>query len=117
MLMNTQPQPLCLLAQANTRALGVLKHSLRYAPKSAALRTARADLSRLEKMRPGVERALGAAACILVALMIKTGLSRSLLDYQDQGKTVIYNYYARNLDSPMLEELFPADIPATDKPV
>lgn len=109
MLMKTQPLEDGLLSRANNRALEVLKHSLRYAPKSELLRNATSDISRLEKMRPGFERILNTAACLFVLVMIKTGTSNSLLGYRVQGKAVIHNYYARNLDSQTLSELFPTD--------
>ena len=113
MLMKTQPLEIGLLSRANNQALDVLKHSLRYAPKSAVLRNAKSDTNRLEKMRPGLERVMNAAACVFVVLMIKTGVSNSLLDYKQQGEAVIENYYARNLDSQMFDEIFPADSPST----
>ena len=112
-LMNTQPLEIGLLSRANNQALGVLKHSLRYAPKSAFLRNAKSDTHRLEKIRPGLERALNAAACVFVVLMIKTGVSNSLLDYKEQGEAVIHNYYARNLDGQMFDEIFPIDSSST----
>ena len=112
-LMNTQPLEIGLLSRANNRALDVLKHSLRYAPKSAFLRNAKTDTHRLEKIRPGLERALNAAACVFVVLMIKTGVSNSLLDYKEQAEVVIHNYYARNLDSQMFDEIFPIDSSST----
>ena len=115
MLLKTQPQHIGLLARANTKTLNVLKHSLRNAPQSTALKTARTDLSRLEKMRPGFERLVSAAACVFVVLIIKVGLSRSLMDYHEQGQAVIHQYYARNLDSSMLEEIFPTDADAADR--
>lgn len=113
MLMKTQPQDMDLLARANSKALDTLKHSLRNAPKSKALRVAESDLSRLEKMRPGFERVLNTAACLFVMFMLKTGISRSLLDYKEQGETAIRNYYARNLDSQLFEELFAQDSSST----
>jgi len=112
-LIKTQPLKIGLLSLANNRALDVLKHSLRYAPKSTILRNAKSDTNRLEKMRPGLERVLNAAACVFVVLMIKTGVSNSLLDYKEQGEAVIHNYYARNLDNQMFDEIFPTDSPAT----
>jgi putative heme degradation protein len=48
-----------------------------------------------------------AAACVFVVLMIKTGMSRSLQNYQKQGEAVIKNYYARNLDRQLFDEIFP----------
>jgi hypothetical protein len=108
-LVNTQPLNAGLLAQANNKTLNILKHSLRFAPKSATLRTAKSDIGRLEKIRPGLERVLNVAACVFVILMIKTGVSDSLLDYKEQGEAVIHNYYARNLDSQLLNEIFPTN--------
>lgn len=109
MLAQTQPLNIGLLAKANSKTLDHLKHSLRHAPKSVPLRTAKADLSGLEKIRPGLERVLNAAACVFVIFMIKTGISRSLLDSKEQGETVVRNYYARNLDSQLFNEIFPDD--------
>ena len=113
MLMKTQPQDLGLLARANSKALDMLKHSLRYAPQSAGLRTMRADQNRLEKIRPGLERVMNTAACIFIVFMIKTGISQSLLDYKEQGETAIKNYYTRNLDSQLFDELFTEDSQTT----
>ena len=109
MLMKTQPQDLGLLARANSKALDTLKHSLRNAPQSAVLRTAQVDQSRFEKIRPGLERVMNTAACLFVVLMIKTGVSSSLTDYRRQGEAAIHNYYARNLDSQIFDEIFPED--------
>jgi len=109
MLMKSQPMEIGLLARANNRALGVLAHSLRFGPKSERLRHAVSDTTRLEKARPFIEKALNVAACLFIALMIKTGLSHSLLDCKEQGQAVIENYYARNLDGQMVEEIFPKD--------
>lgn len=109
MLMKTQPQDLGLLARANSKALDTLKHSLRNAPQSAALRTIQVNQSRFEKFRPGLERVLNVAACVFVVIMIKTGVSNSLLDYKEQGENVIHNYYARNLDRQMFDEIFSSD--------
>ena len=109
MSMKSQPYEMGLLGRAHTQALNVLSHSLRYAPKSDSLKTARSDVNKLEKMRPGLERLLNTAACLFIILMIRTGISKSLLDYEEQGQAVIKNYYARNLDSQTFEELFPTD--------
>ena len=94
-LMNTQSLEIGLLSRANNQALGVLKHSLRYAPKSAFLRNAKSDMNRLEKMSPGLERLLNAAACVFVVLMIKTGVSNSLLDYKNTRSRIQRTFQSR----------------------
>ena len=113
MLMKSQPYEMGLLARANNKALDVLTHSLRNAPKSAILRMAKSDTSRLEKAYPLIERVLNVAACLFVVVMIKSGVSHSLLDYKEQGEAVIHNYYARNLDSQTFNEIFPTDSSST----
>lgn len=115
MLLKTQSQDIDLLARANSKALDAMKHSLRNAPQSAMLRTTQVGQNRFEKNHPGLERALNFAACVFVLVMIKTGVSNSLLDYKRQGEDVILNYYARNLDSQMLDEIFPSDSSPTEQ--
>ncbi|MEN8128241.1 MAG: hypothetical protein ABFR90_10635 [Planctomycetota bacterium] len=113
MLMKSQPCKMGLLARANNKTLDVLTHSLRFGAKSTLLRQAVPDTNRLEKARPFIEKILNMAACLFVIVMIKSGISNSLLDYKEQGQAVIHNYYARNLDSQMFDEIFPEDSPLT----
>jgi hypothetical protein len=113
MLMKSEPYKMGLLARANNKALDTLKHSLRFAPESTLLRQAKSDTNRIEKTRPFIEKALNIAACLFVFVMIKSGVSHSLLDYREQGENVIHNYYANNLDSQMLEDIFPTDSSTT----
>jgi len=112
MLVKSEPYEMGLLARANNKALNVLTRSLRFAPKSTLLRQAKSDTNRIEKARPFIEKVLNVAACLFVVIMIKTGVSHSLLDYKEQGEAVIHNYYARNLDSQMFDEIFPEDPPS-----
>jgi hypothetical protein len=109
MLMKTQPQKTDLLSRANTRVLNNLNHALREDAKSDGLKTARPETNRIERMRPVFERILNTAACLFVICLIKTGMTSSFLDYQNQGQTAIENYYARNLDSQTFDELFGSD--------
>jgi hypothetical protein len=113
MLVKSEPYEMGLLARANSKALDVLTHSLRFTPKSTHLRQVKSDPNYIEKAYPLLERVLNVAACLFVIIMIKTGVSNSLLDYKDQGESVIHNYYARNLDTQMFDEIFPSDSPST----
>ena len=113
MLTKSQPYEMGLLARANNKALDVLTHSLRFGPKSTLLRQAKSDTNRIEKARPFIERVLNVAACLFIIVMIKTGVSNSLLSYKEQGEAVIHNYYARNLDDQLFKEIFPEDPPLT----
>lgn len=110
-LLKTQPQSPNLLAAANSKATGVLKHSLRHAPKSEKLRHSVQDQHWIEKKRPILERILNVAACLFVMGMIRMGVTSSITDIRRQGETAVHNYYARNLDSQLLGEIFPEGPP------
>lgn len=103
----SQPYPIDLLSRANAQALGVLKHQLRYAPKSQALRTSRLEPIWVVKNRPLLERLLNTAACLFIVLMMRSGILNSLTNYKEQGEAVIHSYYSRNLDSSIFNEIFP----------
>ena len=108
-LLKSQPHDMDLLARANTKAIGVLKHSLRDAPRSEELRHSRPEQNWLEKKRPVIERVLNIAACLFIVVMIRMGVTSSLTDVKNKGETALHNYYARNLDSQLYNEIFPED--------
>lgn len=108
-LLKSQPHNTDLLARANTQAVGVLKHSLRQTPQSEKLRCSKPDHNWIDKKRPVLERLLNIAACLFVVLMIRMGVTASMLDVQTKGRKVMHNYYARNLDTQLADELFPDD--------
>lgn len=108
-LIRTQPQTMELLARANASALKVLKHSLRDSQKSETLRAMRQGQPWINRFKPMLEQVLNVAACLFVLLMIRCGIFNSFKDYQNQGQTVLHNYYANNLDSQLMDEIFPDD--------
>ena len=111
-LIKSQPHSLNLLAAANQQATNVLKHSLRNAPKSQKLRQANPEPHWTQKKQPWLEQVVNVAACAAVLLIVRMGLTASLLDVRQTGKTVVHNYYARNLsDTGLMSELFPEDMP------
>jgi hypothetical protein len=108
-LLKMQPQQGGLLARANASALGVLKHSLRYSPKSDTLRRARYGQGWAHRYKPVLEYALNMAACLFVLVMIRCGIFSSLSSYKEQGETVLHNYYAQNLDQQLMDDIFGDD--------
>jgi hypothetical protein len=108
-LLKSQPLTMDLLSRANSSALGMLKHSLRYSPESEKLRVLRSEQTWFGKIRPFFEHVLNVAACLFVLLMIRSGVFSSLTDYKQQGETALHNYYARNLDQKLMNEIFPDD--------
>ncbi len=108
-LLKAQPHALDLLSRANSRAVGVLNHSLRNAPRSKTLRQSQPDQNWIEQKSPLLERLMNVAACLFVVLMVRMGVTSSLTDVRTKGETALHNYYARNLDAQTMEELFPDD--------
>ncbi|MBL7214190.1 MAG: hypothetical protein ISS71_00780 [Phycisphaerae bacterium] len=108
-LVKSQQHNLDLLARANAKAIGVLKHSLRNTPKTEQLRHSKPDCHWIERKRPVIERLLNIAACLFVVMMIRMGVTSLLTNVQTKGKTALHNYYARNLDSGLVNEIFPDD--------
>ena len=106
-LLKSQPQNPGLLAAANSRATGVLKHSLRQAPKTQVLRQSVQDQHWIDKKTPMLERLLNVAACLFVVLIVRMGITSSMADIRQQGETAVHNYYARNLDTQLFNEIFP----------
>lgn len=108
-LLKSQRHDLDLLARANAKAIDVLKHPLRNAPQTAQLRRSKPDCTWLEKKGFVIEKLFNIAACLFVITMIRFGVTSSLKEVQSKGKTALHNYYARNLDSGTVSELFPDD--------
>jgi hypothetical protein len=105
-LLKAQRHEIDLLARANAKAIGVLKHSLRSAPQTAKLRRSRPDCSWLDKKSVVIEKIFNIAACLFVIAMVRMGVASSFLDVQNKGKTALHHYYARNLDSQTADDLF-----------
>ncbi len=106
-LLKSQRHDYDLLAKANTNAVNVLKHSLRQMPQSENLRHSSPKQNWIERKRPVFEKCLGVAACLVIVAMIRMGINSSLADVNDKGQKVVHNYYARNLDDQLFNEIFP----------
>lgn len=105
-LLKAQPHSLNLLMNANTKAIDVLKHSLRNAPKAARLRKSRPEPNWFQRTSKPVSSILNAAACIMVIVLLKTGMFESMANLQSQGKDFVEEYYAKHLGDDYADELF-----------
>lgn len=109
-LMKSQPHRLDLLMRANTQAIGVLKHSLRRAPKAYELKTKLPEPKLLEKWGSYGSSAASVAACITILLLMKIGIFSSMHKFQTQGQKAIRQYYARQVGEDLADEIFPKDM-------
>ena len=97
LLIKTQPHPADLLSMANRRAIGVLKHGLRDLPKARKL----AQTFPRPSFRKGLDKyarpMVHAAACLIVLLLVRTGVFSAMMKVQHEGTEAAQRYYARHL--------------------
>lgn len=105
-MIKSQPHNLDLLKRANTQALGVLKHSLRHAPKARMLKAARPEPKLFEKCRKYAHSTANAAACITIICLMKTGIFSYMDNVQSQGQEVVKQYYASQIGQDMADDIF-----------
>ncbi len=105
-LLKSQPHNLNLLMRANTQAIGVLKHSLRTTTKAEHLRNIRPDLSFIEKCAKYKNAAAGAAACIVIAFLIKGSTFTSAKFLETKGRQAVEHYYASNAGEDIAKDIF-----------
>ncbi|MFC1738107.1 hypothetical protein ACFL1G_03545 [Planctomycetota bacterium] len=105
-LLKSQPHNLDLLMRANTQAIGVLKHSLRYSKKAQKLRKKLPEPGLLQRLDKYKSPALNAAACVTILFLMKTGIFSSAENIQDQGQQVLKQYYVKNLGQDLADEIF-----------
>jgi anti-sigma factor RsiW len=107
-LIKSQPQKLDLLSRANARAIGVLKHSLREAPKAQKLKAAQPEPKLLQRCSKYRHSATNAAACITILFLMKTGVFSSMSKFQAEGQKTMRQYYASQVGQDLADEFFSA---------
>lgn len=107
-MIKSQPHNLDLLMRANAQTIGVLKHSLRQAPKALKLKTVRPEPRFLERCRKYAHPAANAAACIAILLLAKVGVFSSMNKVQTKGQEAMKQYYTSRVGEDLADELFTA---------
>ena len=105
-IIKSQPHKLDLLMRANTQAIGVLKHSLRNAPKAQKLKTMLPNPKLLEKCGKYKNSLANAAACIAILLLMKAGIFSSMDKLQSQSQRVVKQYYVTHAGQDLADEIF-----------
>ena len=107
-LIKSQPHNIDLLMRANSRAISVLKHSLRYSIKAEKLKKIKPEPTMRDKFSRYQGSVVNAAACIAILLLMKTGFANSAKKVEDQSRSILKNYYARQVGQEMADEIFDA---------
>jgi len=105
-LLKSQPHRLDLLMRANTQAIGVLKHALRTTPKAEMLRNIRPEPGIIEKLSKYKRSLINAAACIAIAVLMKTSVFSSGQTFERQANKAMEHYYASNAGEDIARDIF-----------
>ena len=105
----SQPLSIDLLMRANEQAIGVLKHSLRQAPKADKLRQIRPEPKLVERLYKHLQPVGNMAACIAILIMMKASIFSSMNSVQARGQKVIRQYYTDRVGEDLTEEIFPSN--------
>jgi len=105
-IIKSQPHKLDLLMRANTQAIGVLKHSLRDAPKARKLKVIRPEPRLLERCGKYKHSAVNAAACIAILFFMKIAVFSSMDKFQTQGQKIIKHYYVSQVGQDLADDIF-----------
>lgn len=102
-----QPHRLDLLMRANAQAIGVLKHSLREAPKAQELKRILPQPRPLERYGRYGRSIANFAACVTIVILMKVGVFSSMDSFQTQGQKAIKQYYDRQVGQDLADDVFP----------
>jgi hypothetical protein len=105
-LLKSQPHNLDLLMRANTQAIGVLKHSLRTTTRAEHLRNARPEPSILERCSRYKHSFANAAACIAIAVLMKSSIFSSAKTFESKGRKAVEHYYASQVGEDIARDIF-----------
>jgi len=105
-LMKSQPHRLDLLMRANQQAVGVLKHSLRQAPKAQKLAATMPEPKLLERWCKYGHSTANLAACLAILFLMKVGVFSSMNEFQTQGHRVVRQYYTNQVGEELADEIF-----------
>lgn len=103
-----QPHKSDLLMRANAQAIGVLKHSLRQAPKAQKLKEALPTPGLLERCGKYGHSLANLAACIVILLLMKVGVFSSADRFQSEGEKAVRQYYAAQVGKDLANDIFTA---------
>ena len=107
-LLKSQPHRFDLLMCANLQAIGVLKHSLREAPKAERLRQTLPEPKLREACGKYMHSTANVAACLGTLFLMRIGLFSSVDKFQTQGQDVVKQYYACQVGEDLADEVFSA---------
>ncbi len=98
-LLKNQRHSVDLLARANKKTLRYLKNNVRETASAIDLSQAMPEPGLVGKFHRYGNAVSNAAACLFMALLLKTGIYHSITQTQRDGDETIKGLYAKNLDA------------------
>ena len=98
LLIRTQSHSRDLLMQANRRAIRLLAGGLQESAQAQKLRHIRPQPSFGQKLSKYTQSVTHAAACLLILVLLRTGVLSSLTKINDQGERFVEQHYNRYMD-------------------
>jgi hypothetical protein len=105
-LLKSKPHDLDLLMRANTQAIGVLKHGLRTTTRAEYLRNVRPEPSILERCSKYKHSFANAAACIAIAVLMKSSAFSSAKTFERQSRKAVEHYYTSQVGEDIARDIF-----------
>jgi len=105
-LLKSQPHNLDLLMRANTQAIGVLKHGLRTTTRAEHLRNVRPEPGILERCSMYKHSFANAAACIAIAVLMKSSTFSSAKTFESESRKAVEHYYASQVGEDIARDIF-----------
>ena len=105
-VIKNQPHNLDLLSKANTRAIGVLKNSLRETPGAQKLKTRLPKPTLYCRCKRYTSPVAHMAACITILMLAKTGIFASMDEFQTKGRETVKLYYSSQAGQDIADEVF-----------
>jgi hypothetical protein len=107
-IIKSQPHNLDLWMRANTKAIGVLKHSLRNCPKAEKLKAVLPEPKLFEKCFKYKNSIANTAACIAIVFLMQVGVFSSMSNFQSESQKIVRHYYASQAGEDLADEIFSA---------
>lgn len=107
-LLKSRAHALDLLMRANTQAVGVLHRRLRTTAAAGRLKKMRPEPNLLERCGKYKQPLVQAAACIAIAVAMKSGTFSSAEKLHADGRKAVERYYAAQVGEDLAREIFGA---------
>jgi len=107
-VLRSQSHSADLFKNANSQAVGTLKHSLRDSAAAEKLREFQPQPNIINRNSRVITSMASAAACITILFLLKVGIFYSIDNFKQKGNKSARQYYAKYIDEETVNDIFTA---------